>query len=253
MNLLLYTTLHGRKVHYDDAGAGAPLLLMHAFPVDRTMFAPLPGFRLVTFDVPPGPVTMDLIADFAAGLLDRLGLERAVVGGVSMGGYAAFRFLARHPERLAGLVLSNTRPAPDTEAVRASRRDMMEVARRQGPAEVANRMIPRLLGETTRWEYPEAVARVRRMIEAQSAEAIVQLLEALANRPDSTPLLASIRVPTVVIAGEEDVIVSPEETRSWSAHIPGVQLHVIPRCGHLPPVERPDAFARAIERLAGGL
>ena len=240
-------------MHYDDTGTGVPLLLMHAFPVNRTMFSPVPEFRLVTFDVPPGPMTMDLIADLAAALLDHLGLARAVVGGVSMGGYAAFRFLARHPRRLAGLVLSNTRAAADTDAARASRRDMMEVARRQGPAEVAKRMIPRLLGETTRWEYPEVVKRVRRMIEEYSAEEIVDLLEALASRPDSTLLLGSIQVPTVVIAGEEDVIVSPEETRSWASHIPGVQLRVIPRCGHLPPVERPDEFAHAIEGLAGGL
>ncbi len=245
----MYTTLHGCEVRYDDQGQGTPLLLMHAFPLNRMMFFPLPGVRLITFDAPAGPLTMDLLADLAAALLDHLGLAQAVVGGVSMGGYAAFRFAARHPQRLLGLVLSNTRPAADSEDARRARYEMMEVARRDGPAEIARRLLPRLLGETTRRERPVVVERVRQMIEATSPEAIARMLEALATRPDSTPVLGSIAVPTLVIAGEEDVITPPEESSQWAAAIPGAVFHVIPRAGHLSCLEEPDRFAPCLEAV----
>jgi pimeloyl-ACP methyl ester carboxylesterase len=247
--ILLYTTLHGCEVEYDDQGQGTPLLLMHAFPLNRTMFSPLPGARLITFDAPAGPLSMDLLADVAAALLDHLGLAQAVVGGVSMGGYATFRFAGRHPQRLLGLVLSNTRPAADTDDARRARYEMMEVARRDGAAEIARRMLPRLLGETTRRENAAVVDRVRQMIEAYSPEAIVRMLEALATRPDSTALLAAIAVPTVVIAGEEDVITPPAESAQWAAAIPGADFHVIPRAGHLSCLEAPQRFAQSLEAV----
>jgi 3-oxoadipate enol-lactonase len=213
------------------------------------MFFPLSGFRLITFDVPPGPITMDAIADIAAALLDHLGVPAAVVGGVSMGGYATFRFLARHAARLLGLLLSNTRAAADTEQARAARYEMMETARRYGAAEIAKAMLPRLLGETTRRESPALVERARQMIESASPEWIVHLLEALANRPDSTPLLPSISVPAVVLGGDEDLIVTAAETRSWAALIPTAQVTILPRCGHLPPLEQPAAFSAALRPL----
>jgi len=144
-------------------------------------------------------------------------------------------------------VLSNTRPAADTGDARRARYEMMEVARRDGPAEIARRMLPRLLGETTRRENPAVVDRVRQMIEASSPEAIVRMLEALATRPDSTPLLAAIAVPAVVIAGEEDVITPPAESSQWAAAIPGAVFRVIPRAGHLSRLEAPERFAQSLD------
>lgn len=219
---------------------------MHAFPLNRSMFSPLLGARLITFDAPAGPLTMDLLGDLAAALLDHLGLAQAVVGGVSMGGYAAFRFALRHPHRLLGLVLSNTRPAADTEETRRGRYEMIEAVRHDGPGEIARRMLPRLLGDTTRRENPAVVERVRRAIEAADPAGIAHLLEALATRPDSTPVPAGIAVPTLVLAGEEDVIATPAETVAWAAAIPGARFVVIPRCGHLPPLERPAEFEQAV-------
>lgn len=249
----MYTILHGYEIHYDDRGEGAPLLFMHAFPLNRTMFSPLPGVRLITFDapgvgdspVPAGAVSIDDLADLAAALMDHLGLERAVVGGVSIGGYAAFRFVARHAHRLRGLILSNTRPYADTEEVRQARYHLIEVAREKGSAEVARRTIPRLLGETTRRENPALVERVRGIIEAQDPEGLAKLLVALATRPDSSDVLSSIRAPTLVLAGEEDVITPASEVAQWAANIAGATVAVLPRCGHLPPLEQPEAFQTA--------
>jgi len=227
---------------------------MHAFPLNRRMFAPIDGVRLVTFDapgagespVPKAGITIDALADVAAALLDTLGLEKAVVGGVSMGGYAALRFAARYPQRLLGLVLANTRAAADTEEARKARYDMIEAARREGSAEIARRMLPRLLGETTRRENPPLVEQVRRLIETSPPAGIAALLQALAARPDSTPVLASIAAPTLVVAGEEDVITPLDETHRWAARIHGASMTVIPRAGHLACLEQPEQFRRAV-------
>jgi pimeloyl-ACP methyl ester carboxylesterase len=247
--------LDGLEIGYDVQGQGIPLLLMHAFPLDRSMFRPLGGARLITFDapgagksaLPDGPLRLEHIADVAAGLLDHLGVERAVVGGVSMGGYAAFSFVRRYPERLLGLVLSDTRAPADTEEGRRARYEMMEVARREGSAEIARRMIPRLLGETTRRENPALVERVETIIESASPEGIARLLEALAERQDSTGLLGSISAPALVVVGEEDPIATPAESAQMAAAIPDARFAVIPRAGHLANMERPGQFEQAVE------
>lgn len=257
----MYTTLCGFEIAYEEAGQGTPLLMMHAFPLDRRIFRPLPAARLITFDapgagespVPAGIVSIDALADAAAALLDHLGLARAVVGGVSMGGYAALRFVARRPERLLGLVLANTRAAADTEQAKQARYEMVDAVRREGSAEIARRMVPRLLGESTRRENPALVEKVTRWIEAQPADGIARLLEALATRADSTAVLASIGVPALVVAGEEDRIASPEETRGWAGQIAAARVEIIPRAGHLPCLEQPEAFETALSAFLARL
>lgn len=247
----------GNDISYDDGGEGIPVLLMHAFPVDRRMFAPqrealADTARLIAFDVPgageseSGKVSIDGIADIAAALLDHLGVRKAVVGGVSMGGYAAFSFARRHAERLRGLILANTRAVADTEDGKVARQRLARVALEMGAAEIANRMIGKLLGETTRRERPSVVASVRRMIESTPPETIATLLEALANREDSTATLGSIGVPTLAIAGEEDTLAPPEETQGWAAQISDSRFVKIDRAGHLACLEDPATFNRAL-------
>ena len=238
---------------FQDEGQGTPLLLMHAFPLDRSMFEPqsqgLSGSsRLITFDVPgvgdseACPVTMEKIADLAVAVLDSLRIERAVVGGVSMGGYAAFALQRRYPDRLLGLVLANTKPAGDSEKAKEGRRELAAVAREQGAAAIAGRMLPKLLGETTRRERPGVVERVRAMIESTPPETIARLLEALADRADSTERLVEISVPTLVIAGEEDSLAPAYETAEWANRIPDCRFVSLPAAGHLPNLETPKAF-----------
>lgn len=248
----------------ESSGEGAPLLMMHAFPLNQTMFQPqreaLSGAaRLLTFDAPgvgesaPAVVTVDDIADIAAALLDAENIERAVVGGVSMGGYAAFAFARRHPNRLRGLILANTRAAADTEEARKNRRDMAVVAIEQGAPEIASRMLPKLLGETTQRERPAVVQCVRAIAESVPGETIARLLDALANRADSTGLLPRIQAPTLVIAGEQDAIATPRESSEWAARIPNARFVAIPDAGHLPNLETPEPFNKVLREFLQSL
>jgi pimeloyl-ACP methyl ester carboxylesterase len=252
------------RISYEAGPRGVPLVLMHAFPLHQGMFdeqrAALASVaRLITFDVPgagesePGPVEMDDLAGIAARLLDALRIEQAVVGGVSMGGYAAFSFARRHSDRLRGLILANTRAVADTEDAKKTRREMASVAREQGAAEIANRMLPRLLGETTHSERPAVVERVRQIAESVSGETVARLLEALANRADSTDLLPKISVPTLVIAGGQDPIAPPTEAGEWARRIPSARFVSIAGAGHLPNLETPEAFNMAVREFLATL
>jgi pimeloyl-ACP methyl ester carboxylesterase len=208
--------------------------------------------RIVTFDVPgvgesaasPG-LSINGMADIAAGLLDAERIDRAVIGGVSMGGYAAFAFARRHASRMRGLILANTKPEADTEQAKQGRAEMAAVARSQGATEIANRMLPKLVTESTLRERQPLAGYLRNAIKAIPAETIAQLLEALAGRDDSTGLLAEIRVPTLVIAGEHDAIMPIARTREWVREIPGAALVEI-NAGHLPNLEQPEAFNQVL-------
>jgi 3-oxoadipate enol-lactonase len=247
--------LQGLEIDYDVQGQGIPLLLMHAFPLDRRLFGPLRGARLMTFDapgagkssVPPEGFSMEDLAAVPTHLLDHLGITQAVGGGVSMGGYAAFAFARRYPERLRGLVLSNTRVVADTEEGKKSRAEMADTARRLGAREIARRMLPRLLGSTTQQENAALVRQVQGWIEEQPPEGIARLLGALAARRDASDLLPRIAVPTLVIAGAEDSIATPAEAGEWAAQILGARFVTIGAAGHLPVVEQSAVFAGVVE------
>ncbi len=256
----MQATIEDRRVGYESLGSGTALVLMHAFPLNRTMYeaqaAALSGkARVITFDFPGvgrsegAPLTMDGMADLTAKLLDALQISKAVVGGVSMGGYAALAFARRHPDRLAGLLLANTRAASDTDEAKKGRSEMADVALREGAAAIADRMIPKLFSEAARKKQRKVVERTREMIEATPPEVIADLLKALAGREDSTPFLGEIGVPTMVIAGEADVITPAEESRSWASEIPGAEYVEIEKAGHLANLEAPDAFNQAVARL----
>jgi len=254
------TKIGGRTIGFDIQGQGTPLLLMHAFPLDRTMFEQQLGalsktVRVLTFDAPgmgesdAAPVSIDGIADLAARLLDEHKIHKAIVGGVSMGGYASFAFARRHADRLLGLVLADTKPEADSDEAKTARREMAKVAREQGSAEIAKRMTPKLLGATTLQQRPQVVEQVRRMIEKAAPESIAQWLEALPGRADSTGLLASIQVPTLVIAGEEDAIIPAAGAKLWADEIPRARFVLLPKAGHLPNLETPEAFNQAVEEF----
>jgi len=170
-----------------------------------------------------------------------------------MGGYAAFAFARRHPGRLRGLILANTRAVADTADAKKGRRDMAAVALEQGAAEVARRMLPKLLGETTRRDRPAVVDRVRAIAESVPGETIARLLDALANRADSTDLLSRISVPALVLAGEEDTLAPPQEASQWAARIPNARFVAISDAGHLPNLETPEPFNAAVREFVESL
>ena len=172
-----------------------------------------------------------------------------MVGGNSMGGYAAFGVIRLAAERVKGLVLSGTRAEADTDAARADRAVMLEILARGGVAAVWERMLPGLLGATTRKSRPEVVDRVRRLVLAQHTEGVRRAVERLASRPDSTPLLSVIGCPTLVIVGEEDRIIDVETARRLHDRIPSAEMAIIRGAGHLPGLEQPHEFNAILGRF----
>lgn len=252
-------TLGGAGIEYDVRGAGPALLFLHAFPLGLSMWdAAVEAFagrhRVVRFDArgfggtPPGdePLTMERIADDGAALLGLLGIETAIVAGCSMGGYAAFAFVRRHPERLAGLVLQDTRAGADTEEARANRTSLAARVLEEGASAAAEAFLPKLVGETTKRENPDLVEWLRERILATSPQGIAQALHGLGARPDSRETLGRISVPTLVVVGEEDVLTPPAEAEAMGTAIPGSRVAVIPRAGHLSNLENPCAYNDAL-------
>lgn len=252
----------GAPVGLDSSGEGEPLVLLHGFPHDRTLWAPQladppEGVRLIALDLPgfggsariEAP-SVDAWADWLAAVLDRLGLERVALGGLSMGGYLCFAFWRRHRGRVSALLLSDTKAGADDEAGKAKRIEMQRLVREEGSGAVAARMITGMVGKTTREERPAVIATLDAMMRRASPEAVHDALDVLRTRPDSTPTLATIDVPTLVVCGEEDALTPPAESRALHAAIAGSELAIIPRAGHASNLEDPAAFTRLLTGFA---
>ena len=196
---------------------------------------------------------MDRYADDVVALLDALQIDRAVVGGLSMGGYIALALWRRHRNRIRALVLADTRSGADNDEGKQKRGELIALAQSEGSAAVADRQVTGLLGKSTREKQPELVDRIRSIMAGESPDGIVGALEAMRNRPDSTPLLAGIDVPTLIVVGDEDVLTPPKEARAMHAAIRGSRLEVIPGAGHLSNLERPAAFNAALSDFVGSL
>jgi 3-oxoadipate enol-lactonase len=247
--------LAGAPLSYDVRGEGPTILFLHAFPLDLSMWdgeaqALQATHQVIRFDcrgfggspAGDGLLTMERIADDAAAVLEHLGVGRAVVCGLSMGGYAAFAMARRHADRLKGLVLADTRPGADSEEGRQARATLAEKVGREGAVAAAEAFLPKLLGETTHRERPEVVARVREAILKTSPRGIRDALAGLAARADSTPTLREIRVPTLIICGVEDTLTPVSESRVMNEAIPASRLEVLAGAGHLSNLETPAAF-----------
>lgn len=235
------------------------LLLLHAWPLDARMWdrqrEALPDDLVVVAPDHPGfgsaplagPVmTMAACARHALAELDAAGLDRAVVCGLSLGGYVAFEIWRRARERVLGLVLANTRAVADPPEAAWARRDLAERLRREGNLLATDP--PKLLSPDA---PPALVERVRALIADQSAEAIAAALEGMAERPDSTPDLPGIPVPTLVVTSTEDQLIPAEVSIAMAEGIPGARLEVIDGVGHLSNLEAPERFTELLlEHLA---
>lgn len=253
-----------RMMAYTERGSGdeVPLLLLHAFPLNGEMWEPqLEAFsrRVVAPDYPgfgrsahaPAQPDIRYYAGEVGQLMDGLRLERVVLGGASMGGYVAFECLRLFPERVAGLILADTRAEEDSGEARKGRDEAIRRVAEEGVEALIDLQLERLLSEETLKNKPETVERVKAMIRQSSPDGVVAALSALRDRPDSTPLLPEISVPTLVIGGEEDAISSPEVMANMAGAIPDSHHVVIPKAGHLPNMESPGEFNEAVERLLG--
>jgi 3-oxoadipate enol-lactonase len=243
-------------------GPGDPLVLLHAFPLNGRMFEPQmeafsEGRRVISPDYPgfgrsprtPAQPDIRYYAVAVRNLLDHLGLERVVLGGVSMGGYVAFGCLRLFPQRVSGLVLANTRPEPDSYEIKENRKTMARRVADEGVEVLVELQMGRLLARDTLENNEEVVEKVRAMILESSPNGVVAALGAMRDRPDSTPLLAQIAVPTLIIGGEEDAISSPEVMAAMAEKIPASRHVTLPRAGHLSNLENPEGFNAALEEF----
>lgn len=260
------TQINGMTIGYHDHGAGMPLVFLHAFPLNRTMWKPQEEalsrrFRTITIDfrghgesdAPLWRYSLEQYADDVAGLLDHLGVRQAVLIGLSMGGYVSFAFYRKYADRVRGLVLADTRAQADSEEARAGRFAMAQTAYRQGAGAVADIMLPKLLGATSARTKPELAVQIRNIIESNDPSGIIVDSMAMADRPDSTPLLPRIACPTLVIVGDEDQPTPPAEARFMAQAIPGAALAVIAGAGHLSNAEQPERFNEVVEKFLEGL
>ncbi len=269
-----------RTLGYLDSAASMPApsnvaLFLHAFPLNADMWKPQvdaapPAWRFLALDLrgfgradpgarqaaelttgagpnaPEAAPSIDDFADDALAFLDHLGVRKAVVVGLSMGGYAAFALLRRAPGRLAGLVLADTRAEADREEELAGRAQMLTLVDERGVSAVADQMIPRLLGDRTRANHPDIERWVRQMIESTSSRGVRDAIVRMAGRPDSTSLLEGISCPALVVVGDEDGLTPPDLARRMHQRIPGSHLVTLPGAAHLSNVEQPGRFNEAI-------
>lgn len=261
-----HARIAGGDIQFEAQGSGPALLFLHAFPLGLTMWDDqarglADAARVLRFDargfggssLGDGALSMDRIADDAASLLDHLGVDKAVVAGCSMGGYACFALWRRHPDRVRALILQDTKAGPDAPEARAARATLSERVIAEGAGAAAEAFLPRLLGATTQRERPVIAARVRALILGNRPRGIADALLGLGARADSTATMATIHVPTLVVCGEEDVITPPAEAEAMARAIPGARLALIPRAGHLANLENPAAYDDALRGFLAGL
>ena len=242
------------ELAYDDVGSGMPVVFLHAFPMNRTMWAPqlsalveqcrgiavdLRGFGESSI-VPP--YSMEQYADDLAHLLEQLRIDKIVLVGCSMGGAIAFSFWRRHRGSVRALVLSGARAGVDSDEMLARRRHLIHIVREQGSVAVANAQIATLVGVNTREKQPDIYDAVHRTAAIAPVEGVVGALEAMMLRPDSTATLPTIDVPTLVVAGDQDTATPLREAQHIHHQIPGSRLEIIEQAGHLCSLERPAAF-----------
>jgi pimeloyl-ACP methyl ester carboxylesterase len=256
------------RIFVRESGSGVPLVLLHAFPLDGRMWQAqldeLPGregseARVLAVDLrgfggtPLGDdaPSLEVLADDVALMLDQAGIERAVVGGASVGGYVSMAFARRHRERLAGLLLADTKASADTEEARANReRIARTVLEEDGVRLLVDEQLPEpLLGATTARRSPELVAHVRKIIEEARPGAVAWLQRAMAARGESWDVLEGLDVPALVVVGEEDRLAPVAEAERMAAVLPQGELTVLPGAGHLAALEVPEAFNDAVRGL----
>lgn len=255
-------TLHVNDVELavHDEGAGRPVVLVHGFPLDhsiwegqiaelarhRRVIAPdLRGFG--ASETSPGTVTIEQFADDLDVMLGALGVnEPIVLAGLSMGGYVAFQFWEKYRAWLRGLVLCDTRSAADTPEAAAGRLEAADRVDREGPQVLADAMLPRMFAPETHQSRGDLVERLRRMILSGNALGLAAAGRGLAARPDYTSWLPHIDCPTLLVVGKQDAISTPAEMGAMAAAIPRARLVEIENAGHMAPLEKPAEVSAAV-------
>lgn len=250
-------SINGCSMYYEDEGSGEPLVLVHGFPVDGRMYHPQLAslssrFRVIVPDLrgfgrsrPAGALSMESAAADVVALMRHLGIKQFALGGLSMGGYVALALALEFAQVLSHLILIDTRAAGDSPDGKAARNRMIELVRQAGPKPIADQMLPKLLADPA----GSAGATLRTIIESQQPDAIEHALVGIRDRADQLARLKELKLPTLIIVGEKDVITPVAEARLMHERIAGSQLCVIPNAGHVPNMEKPAEFDDAIVRF----
>lgn len=254
----------GIEVGYDDRGRGPAIVLIHGFPFSRRMWerqtpALSASHRVIAPDLRGfgesggTPSSVEELADDVRRLVEHLDLPQFVLAGFSMGGYVAFRYLARHADRVRAVMLLDTRAEADTPEGRARRYTAIDKITKDGPQGFLDDFLKLVVSPRTMEARPEIVAEVRGLMEARRVASLTGGLKVLAERPDSTPLLAKIAVPTLIVVGEEDKATPVDSARAMQSAIAGSTLVVIPGAGHVSNIEQSEQFNAALVGFLGGL
>jgi len=250
------------ELAYDDVGVGPAVVLIHGYPFNRTLWteqtdALTSRFRVVTPDLrgfgesdsSEGPATMNQMAQDVAKLMDQLGIQQAVIGGLSMGGYVALAFVKQFPSRVKALVLADTRAQADTEEAKQTRHQQAEKALSEGMAGIADAMLPKLLTPDTVSKRPEVVKRVRDMMLKTKPQGAASALLGMAEREDLSEFISNIGVPTMIVVGREDAITPIGDSEKMQSKIAPSHLVVIEKAGHVSNLEQTEQFNFALLRF----
>ena len=253
------------QLSYEVVGDGPDVVLLHPFPLNRRFWDSVVGqlstrYRLILPDLRAhgeselgeGPVTMQKLAADLFRLCRKERISKAFFVGVSIGGYLLFEFWRRYRDHVAELVLANTRPGAETSEGKANRLQLADRVLREGTASFIEEMLTKLLSQTTRTNRPDIVDAARKMMQSMSAEDIAEVQRGMAERPDSVATLATINVPTLLIAGDEDSI-PLSEFELMRQHISGSRLQVISHAGHYAALEKPAEFGALLRTFFDGL
>ncbi|MDJ0342889.1 alpha/beta fold hydrolase [Streptomyces sp. H10-C2] len=263
MALVGTAKVNGIAIGYDDAGDGDPLVLIHGHPFDRSMWAPqvsafaVQGWRVVSPDlrgygettVVPGTTPLETFARDIAALLDHLGLDRVVIGGLSMGGQIVMEFCRLFPDRVRGLLLADTFPAAETQDGKRVRRDMADRLVREGLKGYTDEALSKMVAPYNLEALPAVADHVRGMMYGAPREGAAAALRGRAERPDYVELLGRITVPALVVVGRDDEYTPVADAEAMHRRIAGSELVVIEGAAHLPNLERPAEFNAAVTRF----
>jgi len=254
------------EIAYWTLGDGPPVVLLHPFPANHEFWLPVAEglatrYRVIVADlrghgesgVGEGPATMDKHTADIMHVMDDVGVGRAPLIGVSIGGYVLFEFWRQQRGRVAALGLCNTKAPADGAEARAARLAAANDVLERGTEPFFETMIPRLLGKTTRETRPDLVDGALRMMRKMSPDGVAQVQRGMAERPDSVETLKTINVPTLLVTGDEDILTGVNEAELMRRHIAASQLRVIPKAGHYSPWEQPAEATRLLRQFLDGV
>lgn len=252
---------------YMDTCGPIPTLFIHGFMLNNNMWGPqyddlYDATRIIAPDLPghgysdsyEGDYSVGMMAEKCRELLAALEIKPPfVIGGLSMGGYVALEFYRRYKTEVAGLILTATRATPDSAEAQAKREEQMALVKKSGVSALTEQLLPLLVAPETQETMPEMMEALRQMLNATSTAGVLGGLQAMRDRPDAQAWLHEIEVPTMVIHGQEDLLIPYREAEQMAEAIPEVEMYLIPAAGHLPNLEQPELFNELLAEFYEGL